>query len=96
MLYDTFVYPFAEFEFMRRALAGALALALGLPANLPYDVDSTAAAAPVAPLADSVNAIIATALQGRPDLAATQAEVEAAVSEIDALHERAKGLRPTV
>jgi len=57
---------------------GALALALGLPANLPYDVDSTAAAAPVAPLADSVNAIIATALQGRPDLAASRAEVEAA------------------
>ncbi len=66
---------------------GALALALGLPANLPYDVDSTAAAAPVAPLADSVNAIIATALQGRPDLAASQAEVEAAragISEVRA------------
>ena len=61
---------------------GALALALGLPANLPYDVDSSAAAAPVAPLADSVNAIIATALQGRPDLAATQAEVEAAGAAI--------------
>jgi outer membrane protein len=61
---------------------GALALALGLPANLPYDVDSTAAAAPVAPLADSVNAIIATALQGRPDLAAIQAEVAAARAAI--------------
>ena len=61
---------------------GALALALGLPANLPYDVDSSAAAAPVAPLADSVNAIIATALQGRPDLAATHAEVEAARAAI--------------
>jgi outer membrane protein len=61
---------------------GALALALGLPANLPYDVDTSAAAAPVAPLADSVNAIIATALQGRPDLAATQAEVEAARADI--------------
>jgi outer membrane protein len=61
---------------------GALALALGLPANLPYDVDSSAAAAPVAPLADSVNAIIATALQGRPDLAATQADVEAARAAI--------------
>jgi outer membrane protein TolC len=57
---------------------GALALALGLPANLPYEVDSTAAIVPVAPLADSVNAIIATALQGRPDLAASRAEVEAA------------------
>jgi outer membrane protein len=57
---------------------GALAQALGLPANLPYDVDSSAAAAPVAQLADSVNAVIATALQGRPDLAAVRAEVEAA------------------
>jgi zinc/manganese transport system permease protein len=29
MLYDFFVAPFTEFEFMRRALAGVLALALG-------------------------------------------------------------------
>lgn len=29
MLYDVLVAPFAEFEFMRRALAGTLALALG-------------------------------------------------------------------
>jgi zinc/manganese transport system permease protein len=29
MLYDTLIAPFAEFEFMRRALAGTLALALG-------------------------------------------------------------------
>ncbi len=29
MLYDTIVAPFADFEFMRRALAGTLALALG-------------------------------------------------------------------
>src|ERR1700754_4636628 len=29
MLYDLLVGPFAEFEFMRRALVGALALALG-------------------------------------------------------------------
>ena len=56
---------------------GALAL-FGLPANLPFDVDTTVAIAEVAPLADSVNAIIATALQGRPDLAASRAEVEAA------------------
>ncbi len=57
---------------------GALALALGLPANLPYDVDSTAAAVPVAPLADSVNALIAAALVGRPDLAAARSDAEAA------------------
>jgi len=72
---------------------GALALALGLPANLPYDVDSSAAAAPVAPLADSVNAIIATALQGRPDLAATQAQVAAARAGIS---EARAGLLPSL
>ena len=72
---------------------GGLALALGLPANLPYDVDSSAAAAPVAPLADSVNAIIATALQGRPDLAAAQAEVAAARADIG---EARAGLLPSL
>jgi outer membrane protein len=46
---------------------GGLALALGLPANLPYDVDSTAGGAPVGVLADSVDALIASALRGRPD-----------------------------
>jgi outer membrane protein len=61
---------------------GALALSLGLPANLPFDVDSSAAIAPVAALADSVNAIIATALQGRPDLASSRAEVEAALAGV--------------
>jgi zinc/manganese transport system permease protein len=29
MFYDTFIAPFAEFDFMRRALAGTVALALG-------------------------------------------------------------------
>jgi len=57
---------------------GALALALGLPANLPYDVDTTAAIVPVAPLADSVDALIGSALNGRPDLAAARSEAEAA------------------
>src|SRR5271170_7163910 len=31
MLYTVFIAPFAEFEFMRRALVGSLALALGAP-----------------------------------------------------------------
>jgi outer membrane protein len=57
---------------------GALALALGLPANLSYDVDSTASTAPVAAVADSVDAIIAAAVAGRPDLAAARADAEAA------------------
>jgi TolC family type I secretion outer membrane protein len=57
---------------------GALALALGLPANLPYDVDSAAAAVPVAALADSVDGLITSALRGRPDLAAARSQALAA------------------
>jgi outer membrane protein TolC len=64
---------------------GALALALGLPANVPYDVDSSAAVVPVAPVADSVDALIAAALQGRPDLAAAQAQAAAARASIGEL-----------
>jgi outer membrane protein len=61
---------------------GALALALGLPANLPYDVDSTAGQLPVAVLADSVDTLIARAVQARPDLAAAQAEFDASKAQI--------------
>jgi outer membrane protein len=61
---------------------GALALSLGLPANLPYDVDSAAGQSPVAVLADSVDALIAGAVQARPDLAAARAEFEASRSQI--------------
>jgi outer membrane protein len=57
---------------------GALALSLGIPANLPYDVDSTAAEVPVAALADSIDGLIASALKGRPDLAAARSQAEAA------------------
>jgi outer membrane protein len=61
---------------------GALALSLGLPANLPYDVDSAAGQVPVAVLADSVDTLIAGAVQSRPDLAAARAEFEASRAQI--------------
>lgn len=61
---------------------GALALSLGLPANLPYDVDSAAAQVPVSALTDSVDALIAGAVEARPDLAAARAEFEASRSQI--------------
>jgi outer membrane protein len=61
---------------------GALALSLGLPANLPYDVDSTAAQVPVSVLADSVDTLIARAVEARPDLAAARAEYEASRAQI--------------
>ena len=61
---------------------GALALSLGLPANLSYDIDSTAGELPVSVLADSVDVLIAGAVEARPDLAAARAEFEASRSEI--------------
>lgn len=61
---------------------GALALSLGLPANLPYDIDSTAGQVPVSILADSVNGLIARAMEARPDLAASRAEFEVSQAQI--------------
>jgi len=61
---------------------GALALSLGLPANLPYDIDSTAGQVPISVLADSVDALIARAVVDRPDLAAAKAEYEASRAQI--------------
>jgi outer membrane protein len=61
---------------------GALALSLGLPANLPYDIDSAAGQLPVSILADSVETLINQAVRQRPDLAAAQAEFEASRSQI--------------
>lgn len=57
---------------------GALAFSLGLPANIPYDIDSTAFSFPIAVLVDSVDALIDGATRMRPDLASARAEVAAA------------------
>jgi outer membrane protein TolC len=61
---------------------GALAVSLGLPANLPYDTDSAAGQLPVSTLADSVQTLINQAVRQRPDLAAAQAEFAASRSQI--------------
>ena len=61
---------------------GALATSLGFPANLPFDLDSTAADVPVGRLADSVDALINRALQGRPDLQASRASTAAADARV--------------
>jgi outer membrane protein len=61
---------------------GALALSLGLPANLPFDTDAALVETPVAVVADSVDALITRAVQLRPDLAAARAEFEASRSQI--------------
>jgi len=63
---------------------GALALALGLPANVPYDVEQPAHI-PVATLADSVDTLIARAVSLRPDLAAAMADSASAHAHIGAV-----------
>jgi outer membrane protein len=60
---------------------GALALSLGLPADVTYEVDSTSHAA-VAPVADSVEALVARAVRNRPDLAAARAQVHEALARV--------------
>lgn len=61
---------------------GALAFALGLPANVPYDIDSTSLTVPVATLVDSVDALIDAATRERPDLAAARADIAAAQGRV--------------
>jgi outer membrane protein len=65
-----------------QAARGSLASALGLPANLPFDLEPVAGAIPVRPLAQSVDSVINDALRNRPDLAAARAQAASAASEV--------------
>jgi outer membrane protein TolC len=69
-------------EGSRLASRGALAVALGYPASLPYDVDSVSSPRPIAAVADSVQAIIDRAVSARPDLAAARADAAAAQARV--------------
>ena len=69
-------------EGSRLAARGALAVALGFPASLPYDVDSVSSPRPIAAIADSVQAIIDRAVRDRPDLAASRADAAAAQARV--------------
>lgn len=66
----------------RQTARGALALSLGLPANLPYDVDSAAVNVPVTAIADSVDTLIDLAIRARPDLAAAEADFRGAQARV--------------
>ena len=65
-----------------QAARGSLASALGLPANLPFDLEPVAGAVPVKPLAQSVDSVINDALRNRPDLAAARAQAASAASQV--------------
>jgi len=75
------------------ALRGALATAMGLPANTPYDVGTLPMEVPLDRGTSAVEQLIATAHEHRPDLAAARALVEKADAHIRAV--RAEGL-PTL
>ncbi len=65
-----------------QAARGTLAAALGLPANLPFDLEPLAGAIPVRAMTQSVDSIINEALRNRPDLAAARAQAAAAYSQV--------------
>ena len=57
---------------------GALAVSMGFPANLPYDIDSVPLPTPPPGVAESLDSLINRALAARPDLAAARAQADAA------------------
>lgn len=64
---------------------GALALSLGLPANIPYDISPPDTTFPVESLVDSVGALIDQAVKSRPDLAAEAASAQEARARVKQL-----------
>ena len=75
------------------ALRGALATAMGLPANTPYDVGTLPADVPLDRGSEAVEQLITTARERRPDLAAARTLVEKAGAHVRAV--RSEGL-PTL
>jgi outer membrane protein len=69
---------------------GALATAMGLPADVPYDIEAVPDSIPALGVADSVSTLIDRALNSRPDLAAAWSSARAARARVGV--ERAKGL----
>ena len=65
-----------------QAARGSLASALGLPANLPFELEPLPTVMPVGALTQSVDSVINEALRNRPDLAAARAQAAAAAAQI--------------
>ncbi len=65
---------------------GTLATLIGLAPTAEFGVDTTAASAPIADLADTIDSLIALALVERPDLAAARAQ-------LNQRRDQARGLR---
>lgn len=61
---------------------GALAVAMGIPANTPYEIPDVPAADSVHFVTESVDSLIALAVRNRPELASARAQAAAASSQI--------------
>lgn len=65
-----------------QAARGSLASALGLPANLPFELEPLSTEIPVGRLSQSVDSVINEALRNRPDLAGARAQAAAAGARV--------------
>jgi outer membrane protein TolC len=61
---------------------GALAVAMGIPANSPYDIPEVPATDSVHFVAESVDSLIELAVRNRPELSSARAEAAASASQI--------------
>jgi outer membrane protein len=68
---------------------GALALSMGLPANVPYDLAVPSDTTVPPGISDSVDALIERAVHERPDLAAERAQVAAARARVSVARSQA-------
>lgn len=74
-----------ELETLEGALQvarGALAVAMGIPANSPYDIPDVPATDSVHFVAESVDSLIEMAVRNRPELASARAQAAGASSQI--------------
>lgn len=68
---------------------GALALSMGLPANVPYDIEAQPDGAAPLRVVEDVDTLIARAVRERPDLAAQRAQVEQARARVSVARSQA-------
>ena len=68
---------------------GALALSMGLPANVPYDLEAQSDTTIPLGITDQVDSLIERAVRERPDLAAQRADVRAARARVSAVRAQA-------
>jgi outer membrane protein len=69
-------------EGLLQVTRGGLAVAMGLPANTPFEVPEVPATDSVHFIAQSIDTLIDMAVRNRPDLAAVRAQAAAAASQI--------------